>query len=128
MRSNLKMDSTRVRPEAGAAGITSPSSNSTRLVGDVDDAAAADALTSGDVKFLPNPAAKHLREMLGVAPDQSSAIAGDFVGDPTAASHADFVRIIIQQLPVILSGARPLARERTCGVEEPGPSKVEGTL
>jgi hypothetical protein len=65
--------------------------------GDVGDTTAADTLTSHNVKFLPDPAAKHLREMLGVETDQSSAIAGDFVSDPTAAGHAVF-RCVITNL------------------------------
>jgi hypothetical protein len=62
--------------------------------GDVGDTTSADTLTSHNVKFLPDPAAKHLREMLGVEADQSSAIAGDFVSDPTAAGHANFCCVI----------------------------------
>ena len=39
------------------------------VVRDAADATAADAVTGGDVKFLPDPSAKYLREMLGVRTD-----------------------------------------------------------
>ena len=39
------------------------------VVGDADDATAADAFPSRDIELLPDPAAKHLREMLGVSAD-----------------------------------------------------------
>ncbi len=39
------------------------------IVRDAGDATAADALTRCDVKFLPDPSAKHLREVLGVCAD-----------------------------------------------------------
>ena len=58
-------------------------------IGDADDAAAADVFTGCDIKFLPDAGAKHVRQMVGVGAYQSSAAAGDFVGDPAAASHWD---------------------------------------
>ena len=39
------------------------------IVRDAGDATAADALTRGDVKLLPDLSAKHLREMPGVRAD-----------------------------------------------------------
>src|ERR1700690_3384347 len=84
---------------------------------DACDATTANAFPGRDIELLPHPATKHLREVLGMSTDQSSAMARDLVGNPATSGHSDFVRIIIPQLPVILSGARPLARERTCGAE-----------
>ena len=57
------------------------------VVGDADDTTAADVVSGGDIEFLPDASAKHLREMVGVGTDQSSVTAGDFVGDPAAAGH-----------------------------------------
>ena len=56
-------------------------------IGDADDAAATDIFSSRDIKFLPNPGAKHIREVVGMGTNQCGAIAEDFIGDPAAAGH-----------------------------------------
>jgi hypothetical protein len=99
----------------GYAGLRSCGNNLAELklhpvTGDAYDPTAADAVSGRDVEFLPDSSAKHLRKVLGMRSDQSSAIAGNFVGDPAAACH---------MRPVILSGANSLASERIREVEGP---------
>jgi len=88
-------------------------------VADARDATAANVFPGRDIKLLPHPAAKHLRKVLSMSADQSGASAGDFVGNPAAPGHADLAPMIIVTIPVIQSEVRPLAGERTFGVEGP---------
>src|SRR4029077_11502849 len=65
------------------------------VIGDAHDTTATDAVPSRAAKFLPDTGAKHSSKMLGVGADQNSPIAGDLVGDPAAAGHANSGHVIV---------------------------------
>src|ERR1700730_7194988 len=69
-------------------------------LGDIRNMPAADIFTRANIEFLPNATAQHACEMVGVRTNQRGAIAGNFVGEPAAASHGG--------KDVILNGVRPL--------------------
>jgi hypothetical protein len=51
------------------------------------DAAAANPVAGGDVKVLSDPRSKDADQVIGMLSDESSAVSGDFVGNPAAARH-----------------------------------------
>ncbi len=69
MRSNLKMERRGIKRGAGRGRNNVAELKLDPVAGDAYDTTAADAFPGRDVELLPNPSAKHLREMLGMRAD-----------------------------------------------------------